>query len=336
MRSPRYLLLGKSKTIEHQNSMKRFLSCDWGTSSLRLRLVNTVSRQVLCEVTSNNGVLNIFNEWKNQGEEDDSRLRFYLDILSEQIRKIEQQLSFSLKEIPLIISGMASSAIGMMELPYKKIPYAVDEELIIQNIGSTNAFKHPILLISGIRSNDDVIRGEETQLLGCIEKENGNGLFIFPGTHSKHILVKSGIAIKFKTFMTGEFFELLSKKSILAGSVEQGSGLEDPDNLMSFQSGVDESSRSSLLHSSFKVRTNNLFQSLSKQQNYFFLSGLLIGTELKELIDISETITVVSDKLQEQLYKAALNCLGIHFANFYNSTDAVLSGHEKIYSRTVA
>ncbi len=189
-------------------------------------------------------------------------------------------------------------------------------------------------MISGIRSDDDVIRGEETQLLGCIEKEKAHQLFIFPGTHSKQILVRNGIVIEFKTFMTGEFFELLSKKSILAASVEENGELSDVDNLRSFQSGVSESLRSNLLHSSFKIRTNNLFQNLSKQQNYFFLSGLLIGTELKELVTISETITVVTDKLQVRLYKAALNCLDIH-ANFYDSTAAVLHGHEKIYRQTL-
>jgi 2-dehydro-3-deoxygalactonokinase len=214
---------------------------------------------VLGEAVSNNGVLNVFNAWKSRREDDNSRLRFYLDILDEQIRKIEQQLSFSLKEIPLIISGMASSAIGIMELPYKKIPLAIDEELIVQNLELTKTFPHPVLLISGIRSDDDVIRGEETQLLGCMEKENGNGLFIFPGTQSKHILVKSGIAVEFKTYMTGEFFELLSQKSILAGSVAEGGELNDAGNLNSFLSGVVEGQQSNLLNGSFKIRTNNLF-----------------------------------------------------------------------------
>ena len=310
--------------------MERFLSCDWGTSSLRLRLVDAGSEEVLGEVVSNNGVLGVFSEWKNKGEDDNNRLRFYVDVLSEQIKKIEQQLSISLKEIPLIISVMASSTIGMIELPYKKIPCAINEELIVQNIASTSSFNHPILLISGIRSDDDVIRGEETQLLGCVGKESEDQLFIFPGTHSKHVRVKDGIVVEFKTFMTGEFFELLSQKSILAASLEKSGGLLDADNLRCFQSGISESMQSSLLHSSFKVRTNHLFQNLSKQQNYFFLSGLLIGTELKELVNISKTITVVSDKLQEQLYRTALDYLEIN-ANFYSTTTAVLNGHEKIY-----
>lgn len=311
--------------------MERFLSFDWGTSSLRLRLVNAGNKQVLAEIVTDKGVLSVFNEWKNGRADDNNRFRFYLDVLDEQIKEIEQQLSVSLKEIPLIISGMASSAMGMMELPYKKIPFTINEELIVQNIEATNIFNHPILLISGISSDDDVIRGEETQLLGCIEKENGNGLFIFPGTHSKHILARDGVVVEFKTFMTGEFFELLSKKSILAGSVKESIELNDAVNLKSFRSGVLESRRSNFLHGSFKVRTNDLFQKLSRQQNYFFLSGLLIGTELKELNDVSETITVVADKLQEQLYRTALNCLEFHSVSFFDSTNAILNGHERVY-----
>lgn len=315
--------------------MERFLSCDWGTSSLRLRLVNGGSGQVLGEVVSNRGVLSVFNEWKYSGEDDDIRLRFFLGVLDEQIKKITQELSLSLKGIPLLISGMASSAIGIMELPYKKIPYAINEDLIVKKIEATISFSHPILLISGIRSDNDVVRGEETQLLGCIDEENIDRLFIFPGTHSKHILVRSGMAVELKTFMTGEFFEILSKKSILAASVEEGGELSDAANLRSFQLGVAESLRSNLLNSSFKIRTNHLFQQFSKEQNYFFLSGLLVGTELKELNNVSGSISVVADGLQAALYRTVLNALEIDAVNFHDSAAAVLNGHKKIYSRAV-
>ncbi len=68
------------------------------------------------------------------------------------------------------------------------------------------------------------MRGEETQLIGCLKSGKQDGFFIFPGTHSKHVEVEDGMVKDFKTYMTGEFFELLSQKSILLNSVEENTG----------------------------------------------------------------------------------------------------------------
>src|SRR5450432_1404958 len=123
---------------------------------------------------------------------------------------------------------MASSTLGMVELPYKELPFLADgSDLRVETIYANGLFHHDVLLISGARTGDDVMRGEETQLVGCAlgagyATQAGEQVFIFPGTHSKHVVVREGRVIAFKTYMTGEFFELLSKKSILAGDVEAG------------------------------------------------------------------------------------------------------------------
>ena len=108
-----------------------------------------------------------------------------------------------------------------------------------------------MLIIPGVSSTDDVMRGEETQLTGCFhEVNNKEHLFIFPGTHSKHVVVKNETILDFKTYMTGEFFELLSSKSILATSVEKGKGLDNELNRKSFDEGLQASNKSNLLHNS--------------------------------------------------------------------------------------
>jgi 2-dehydro-3-deoxygalactonokinase len=111
----------------------------------------------------------------------------------------------------------------MMELPYGSLPFATDGRGVLTHLEPANAdLPHDVLLISGIRSADDVMRGEETQLIGCIQG-NANaateGTFIFPGTHSKHIQVKNGEVSGFQTFMTGELFDLLRRHSILKDAV---------------------------------------------------------------------------------------------------------------------
>ena len=51
-------------------------------------------------------------------------------------------------------------------------------------------------------------------------KPNFNGSICLPGTHSKWVEIRNNNIIKFKTFMTGELFEIISKNSVLIHSVE--------------------------------------------------------------------------------------------------------------------
>ena len=289
----------------------RIISCDWGTSALRLRVVGTGTATVLAEVTTPGGIANTFKAWKKTGKAEEERITFYQSKLSEQIIQLEQQLRHSLDHIPLVISGMASSNIGMTELPYKEIPFPVNEPgLVVKKMEATAGFKQSTLLISGVKTIDDAMRGEETQLTGCVnENDEGEQLFIFPGTHSKHVRVKDQFITAIKTYMTGEFFELLSTKSILSSSVEKGKGLDDEANKKSFTEGVKASRQSNLLHNSFLVRTNHLFKKLTKQENYYSLSGLVIGTELGEIPVNNHPITLVAAGAMQQLYSTALHTL---------------------------
>jgi 2-dehydro-3-deoxygalactonokinase len=265
--------------------MDKFLSCDWGTSSFRIRVVSILDLKVLAEEKSDEGIASTFNLWKEKNLIEENRFDFYLSILKKGIRNLEQQLKIPLENIPVIISGMASSSIGMMEMPYKTLPFHVDgSDLIAKKIVGTNSFSNEIFMISGIRTENDVIRGEETQLIGCASIEDG--LFIFPGTHSKHISVKDGTAVDFKTYMTGEFFDLLASKSILSSSVVKATTTDQ--SIKAFGEGVNDA-RLNLLHASFLVRTNQLFNKHSKEENYYYLSGLLIGSELKDLKNTSHS-----------------------------------------------
>ena len=264
-----------------------FLSCDWGTSSLRLKLVDCKDGTVLAEQRSAQGIAETFNLWQETGGQNNERkAAFYLSIIGRHIEKIEEKVRFSLGGIKLIISGMASSSLGFIDIPYNDIPLNIDgSALKTAQIAASNDFSHDVLVISGVRTSDDVMRGEETQLIGCIDPGQTvkNELFIFPGTHSKHISVKDNHVAGFKTFMTGEFFELLSQKSILKNSVESNSGSESINDLMVFKDGVKTAVSENLLHSVFTVRMNHLFNKLSPQENFNYLSGLLIGAEMQDL-----------------------------------------------------
>src|SRR5215831_2794201 len=159
--------------------MKKFISCDWGTSSLRLRIVDPISTSVLGEIISDQGIFKTFELWKGSARDQHERLTFYQSILAEQIALLENQWNVSVQDHPIVISGMASSIIGMMELPYKQMPFAIDgNDLEIRHIDQNGNFKHEIILISGAASSKDIMRGEETQLISCMQGgEKGERLF---------------------------------------------------------------------------------------------------------------------------------------------------------------
>lgn len=293
----------------------RFLSCDWGTSSFRLKLVEASGLKILADVDSDEGIAHVFQLWKQSGKDKKYRIPFYISIIQKSLQRLEKHLNTSLDDIPLVISGMASSSIGMAELPYKELPFSVDgSDLKTKIISGSDEFRHKTLLISGARFKNDVMRGEETQLLGGMADsvQESEQMLIHPGTHCKHIEVKNGKAVAFKTYMTGEFFSLLTNHSILSDSLKKSGQLHNPNNLRSFEKGVKSGSNANLLHQCFMVRTNHLFKELSLIENYYYLSGLLIGYELSDFPEnYSKPICLSGEPVLMEHYLQAMKLLGI-------------------------
>ena len=281
-----------------ENRMKNhLLCCDWGTSSFRLQLMHLTTHACTGEVRSDTGVSALFDDWKAAGREQGlSRDAFFRQALQKHISRLETQLSASLTDVPVMVSGMASSSIGMAEVPYAPLPFPTDgSQASMQRFESRPDFRHDLFLISGVRSEQDVMRGEETQLIGLINllASSGhiiqNALCIFPGTHSKHLSIQHEKLIRFDTYMTGEIFDVMRRHSILKDSVDYFAYAELPDTAVkAFRKGVRQTTSSSILNTLFSVRANQLFDTISKEENSYYLSGLLIGTELNQLKSTTE------------------------------------------------
>ena len=290
--------------------MQTFLSCDWGTTNFRLRLIDAATCTILSEVATNEGIQSTYNNWISQEMPLTTKVAFYQSIISTAAKKLQAEYNAPITNTPIVVSGMASSSIGMVELPYKPIPLSLEnmnlEHVIIE---ATENFNHPVLLISGIKSDDDVMRGEETKIAGCYNSnENEKHLFIIPGTHSKHVKTEGKNLIAFSTFMTGEMFHLLSTESILKASIEAAKF--DQQHYQAFAKGVITGSTTNILHSLFTTRTNQLFNTYTKHENYFYLSGLLIGHELKDSIHYPfDSIHLICNKTMEPYYLTALQLL---------------------------
>jgi 2-dehydro-3-deoxygalactonokinase len=342
--------------------MNYFISCDWGSSSFRLRLVDRQREQVLGEVTGKTGIFGMFEGWRQSGQVQEKKLAFYQAALQDGIDRLQRQMIDPLADLPLVLSGMASSSMGMMELPYQPVPFdRTGSDLYRVEIPASEDFRRSILLVSGVRTERDVMRGEETQLVGCVGQDvagEGGGvpgderIYLFPGTHSKHVRVKGGRVVDFSTFMTGEFFQLLATKSVLAASVspEEPPG-EEPGPVAgkgwrvppAFEQGVQDSQRSSLLHNAFLVRARQLLEKVSKDDNYYYLSGLLIGEELKQLAGaggvptgVGAPLTIVAAGRMKEYYPAACHQLGMTGIEVLDADRALVLGHCRLLNLPTA
>ena len=313
--------------------MDKFLSCDWGTSSFRLRLVNVADAEVCKEIFTADGIANTHQRWLKETGLRQDRLFFYLEYLLEQIMKLGEEAQMDLAGLTVILSGMASSSIGMLELPYKELPLKIDgSDIPTHSIERSPKFPHQVIIITGARTGDDVLRGEETLLIGCeIPDRTERSLYIFPGTHSKHIQVVKGEAVSFKTYLTGELFDLLSTKSILSNSVERND-IPDEQEYDFFRRGIKEGSSGNLLNVVFHVRTNQLFDKNSRTANYHYLSGLLIGAELKDIQNPSDSIFLVSGDSLKKNYEQGFEILGFRNSfQFINAGKALVWGQLSIF-----
>jgi len=303
--------------------MIHFLSCDWGTTFLRLRLIDAKTLTILSEENDDKGIATVYQMWKQSGNPEKERIVYYGSFLHKYIQEIGRKSSIPLQQVPLIISGMASSTMGMLSIPYREIPFLTDgSNLEIREIPGNEFIGYRTIIISGVSTGSDIMRGEETKLIGSVypHQADEEHLYIFPGTHSKHVIVKNGQVNFFKTYMTGEFFWLLTEKSVLGTSVQAGGEFTDQKNLEAFRNGVLESRQQNLLNSCFHIRTNIVLEKSSAEENYFFLSGLLMGTELKDFSNFPPGLTIVGNELFNMYYRKALEMLG--YAGTINVKDA--------------
>ncbi|MEY2587435.1 MAG: hypothetical protein RLY11_1284 [Bacteroidota bacterium] len=294
--------------------MNDFISVDWGTTSLRASLCSSGGKTILQSVSSDDGALSVHQRFLAQPEKGpDAMKAFYLKVLQGLVDQLDLSAD---QKMPILISGMASSTIGMETIAYAGLPFGLTGNNAVVKQWEVDGQDY--FMVSGLATEEDLMRGEETQLVGAALLTNldheEEALFIFPGTHAKHVLVKEGKVAGFKTYMTGEVFCQLFSNSILAQSVtphhdHEGSSKE------AFIKGVKEGSNGNILHQMFKVRTNGMFSRLSKEDNFSYLSGMLIGAELKDLLSLQKNrIILCGSGEMMQAYELALQCLNMNTA----------------------
>lgn len=289
-----------STNLNLADTPTEWVMVDWGTSALRGALLNAQG-EVLQERAFAQGILTVppggfaqvfaqhFGDWMD------------------------------LPHRRCLISGMAGSRQGWQEAPYCPCPAGFAE------ISRHLQWLVPgrIALVPGLSCmaddalhTPDVMRGEEVQIFGALQlAQRDTATLVLPGTHSKWVQVHSGRVTAFRTYMTGEIFALLSQQSILAKTLD----LNSPWDTEVFVQGIAHSQyASSLLHSLFAVRTLGLFERLSAAALPSYLSGLLIGEELRsqDLSHATGPVMLIGNENLTQRYALALQHMGIASQSF--------------------
>jgi 2-dehydro-3-deoxygalactonokinase len=266
-----------------------YLSCDWGTTHFRLRLVDSTSGGPVAGVQSDQGVARLAAE-----AQPGDRPERFRSVLAAALERLRQESGLDVDSAPIAVSGMASATIGWHELPYASTPWRLDGlDLICHELTpiETATGRHRVILISGARTASDVLRGEESQAVGLFTLPQAarvaeRATVILPGTHSKHLYVEQGRVVDFRTFMTGELFEALSRNTILRHSVGDEPVATDPISSEATQAlrvGVRGACELPFSAALFRVRTRQVLDGHSSAANRAYLSGLILGNELSYL-----------------------------------------------------
>jgi 2-dehydro-3-deoxygalactonokinase len=220
-------------------------------------------------------------------------------------------------DVPLLACGMIGSRQGWIEAPYIRCPAGLEE--IAANLSSVPGTR--LAIVPGLICHDadgvpDVMRGEETQILGTLDdrQPSASRLIVLPGTHSKWARIGAGGIEAFATFMTGELYALLHDHSILGRLATAGAGDDT-----AFERGVRMSLRDAgaLPHDVFSARTLALTGALAPEGVADYLSGLLLGAEIAAARRWADrdalgngSVTLVGDAALCARYRRALALAG--------------------------
>lgn len=218
--------------------------------------------------------------------------------------------------LKVIMAGMVGSNAGWVSVPYLSCPTRLTDIAgrltRVEQAAPLEAWIIPGISIDNDH-NHNVMRGEETQLLGAWRIQPAS-LYLMPGTHCKWVRVDQGVINDFRTVMTGELHHLLMSQSL----VGVGLTAQQP-NPEVFRQGMEQGfAQSNILRCLFETRAAHVLGSLDKSAVSEWLSGLLIGNEVAQMqrdwgIGRSETITVIGNPKLAARYQQALEYAGISY-----------------------
>ena len=230
----------------------------------------------------------------------------------------------------VILSGMVGSRQGWKEAPYVRVPATFED--VAAGVMRVEASGFDARIVPGLLGADEsgvpeVMRGEETEIFGCENTPRDGGCLCLPGTHTKWVRMEGARITSFTTSMTGDLFAAIREGTILR--VCARSEVADDD---AFLRGVARSRQAgNLAHHLFGVRTLVLTGEMRESSASSYLSGLLIGHEVKELARKEEPVHLVGSHGLCSLYAKTLGEFGVDSTT--EPAGAALRGLKRIAAR---
>jgi 2-dehydro-3-deoxygalactonokinase len=300
-----------------------FIAGDWGTSNLRLFLCD--AQGIAQDHRSGPGAAHA-----------DGR---FADIFSTLTRQWTEQYG----RLPAVLCGMVGSTIGWTQAPY--VPCPTDPQQIVDACVPLDGGRIRIIPGLSCRSRfhaPDVMRGEETQILGALrlqeELRHGRWILCLPGTHTKWAVVEDGRVQDFFTALTGELFAVLREHSIL---VRGPQGTDTAAETRAFAQGVAdvaEFPEAQILHKLFECRSRQLHGEFPAHAAASYLSGMLIASDvhnaLRVLSDSTTARTVVLIGAPQLTQRYAIACARAQYeVCALDGGEASLAGISAVFSR---
>ena len=232
-----------------------FIAADWGTTNRRAYLLNGAG-ECVDEFEDEKGIRSVEK-----------------DGFEAAVAEIRERLG----DLPLLLAGMVGSNRGWIEVPYVRCPAGLAD--LASALAWPEAGRTAIVPGVSFVEEADVMRGEEVQLLGALAAGMvpEDALVCHPGTHNKWARLKDGKIARFATVMTGELFNLLRDRSILADLLSGTAKAGD-----AFASGVRRGLEDECLTAElFKIRARVLLGQADAKDAPSYGSGLLIGADVR-------------------------------------------------------
>lgn len=270
------------------------LACDWGTTNLRAWTLDDAGTVVDHRE---------FDLGVSKLQPGEAAERFAREV----------RPAFGAESLPAILCGMVGSNLGWTTVPYADCPVGV-RELAGCMTPVDGGRIVPGVRGPGLAGAPDVMRGEETQLMGWLSqnpaRQQGRQVVCHPGTHAKWMLVEDGRLVRFVTAMTGELFAVLRAHSVLKNDAS-------PDDPVAYAEGIAAAGDGAALAARlFTARARVVGGGKPAQSTPAYLSGLLIGAEVASVPQLlgltgAEPVALLGDERLCGLYAQALDARGV-------------------------
>jgi 2-dehydro-3-deoxygalactonokinase len=188
--------------------------------------------------------------------------------------------------VPVVMAGMVGSSLGWQEVPYLEAAVPLAE--LPRHLAPIDDAPEGTVwrIVPGMCWRDgsgraDVMRGEETQLLGATELAPGDGWTVLPGTHSKWVCLQAGRVAVLRTYMSGELFAALRERGTLAPLMAATSSVDDGAH---FELGARALADEELSHALFGARARVMAAGAPAAQTAQYVSGLLLASEWRDAV----------------------------------------------------